>query len=319
MMRARLRRRPSSAAEWFAARQGSADPTLERQFHAWLAEDASHGEEYALCEITWEVSQDAARQALVPRRPDEGRHRTMSRAALAAAAAAAAMAAVVWLWPPASQTYATVAGEQRTLVLDDGSHVTLNTRSRIVVRLARRARTVALQEGEAFFDVSKDASRPFTVSTALGSARAVGTRFDVHLDEGRLLVTTAEGRVFVKGIGSSEGENVDAGSRASLGQGTPGVVVEPANLGAELGWLSRRLEADDAPLGEVLQAFSRYTSLPVHAATPAIAALRVSAVLRTGDLDALQATLAGAFGLSLERHSNEWLVVDPKVHLMPAP
>jgi transmembrane sensor len=312
-----FRIRPRSAAEWFAARQGGANPKLERKFHAWLAQNPSHGEEYALCEITWEVSHDAARQtpAPVPRWSNDGYR---FRAGWVVAAAAA-MGAVVWLWPPASQTYATVAGEQRTLVLEDGSHVTLNTRSRIVVRLARRARTVVLEQGEAFFEVSKDASRPFTVNTAVGSARAVGTRFDVYLDDERLLVTTAEGRVFVEGIGSGDGRNVDAGSRASLRQGTPGVKVEPANLGAELGWLGRRLEADNAPLGDVLRTFSRYTSLPVRAATPAIAALRVSAVLRTGDIDALQATLAGAFGLSLERHSNEWVVIDPKMHLTPAP
>lgn len=307
-----FRRRPRSAAEWFAARLADPDPQLERRFHAWLAQNASHGEEYALCEIAWEVSHGAARQMTVPvtRWAEGGRNRF--RAGVLAAAAAAA-AAVVWYWPPAPLSYATLAGEQRTLVLEDGSHVTLNTRSRIMVRLERRARTVVLQQGEAYFEVSKDASRPFTVKSAVGSARAVGTRFDVYLDDGRLLVTTAEGRVFVKSVDSGAGENVDAGSRASLGQGIPGVVVEPANLGAELGWLSRRLEADNAPLGEVLQAFSRYTSLPVRAATPAIAALRVSAVLRTGDIDALQATLAGAFGLNLEHRTNEWVVIDPKM------
>ena len=313
-----FRRRPRSAAEWFAARQGRASPKLERQFHVWLAQNPSHGEEYALCEITWEVSHDAARQTPVPALHGSNDGRVRFRAGWAAAAAAA-MGVLVWWWPPASQTYTTVAGEQRMLVLEDGSHITLNTRSRIVVRLARRARTVVLEEGEAFFEVAKDASRPFTVNTAIGSARAVGTRFDVYLDDARLLVTTAEGRVFVEGIGSGDGENVDAGSRASLRQGTRGVVVEPANLGAELGWLSRRLEADNAPLGDVLRAFSRYTSLPVRAATPAIAALRVSAVLRTGDSDALQATLAGAFGLGLERRASEWVVIDPKMRLIPAP
>jgi ferric-dicitrate binding protein FerR (iron transport regulator) len=48
--------------------------------------------------------------------------------------------------------------------------------------------------------------------------------------------------------------------------------------------------------------------LPVRPASAAVGALRVSAVLRTGDLAALRATLAEAFGLRIERQDGAYVV-----------
>jgi len=309
-----LRRgRKRTAAEWFAGRLGGSDVKLDRQFDAWLAEDPSHGEEYALCEITWEVSQDAAKEIQEPiNRVRAPGWAVVMRRAAAFASIVAAVAVVVWFWPPATLAFATAAGEQRTLVLEDGSRVTLNTRTRITVRFARHARDVVLEGGEAFFEVSKDVSRPFTVRTSIGSARAIGTRFNVYVEEHQVFVTIVDGSVLVEGVGSGNDVLVGTGRRAELRAGTARAVVEPADLNTSLGWLSRRLEVNNAPLADVLRDFSRYTSLPLNADTPAVAALRVSAVLRTGDLGALQATLKGAFGLDIERRNGELLVFDPK-------
>lgn len=305
-------RRPRTAAQWFAARLGDTDAELDRRFHEWLLQDPAHGEEYALCEITWEVSHDAAKEMPEPKLSPRARRAVLPRRAAAFALTAAAVAVAVWFWPPATLAYSTAAGEQRTVVLNDGSRVTLNTRTRIVVRFARREREVTLQEGEAFFEVSKDASRPFTVRTSLGSARAVGTRFNVYLADRYLSVITEEGKVLVEGVAAGNAVLVAAGRHAELRAGMSRAVVEPADLNVALGWLTRRLEVDNAPLDQVLRDFSRYTNLPLRAGTPSIAALRVSAVLRTGDLDALRATLRGAFGLEVEQRGGELLVVDPR-------
>ena len=304
------RRRPTTAAEWFTARRGGSNPRLDRQFQAWLAKDGTHGEEYALCEIIWEVSGEAAHQVPEPRRLPHAAA-SLHRRAAALAIAATAAGLVIWFWPSATQTWATAPGEQRTLLLEDGSSVTLNTRTRIAVRFTHREREIVLQGGEAYFDVARDSSRPFTVRTSLGSAHAVGTRFNVYLADRRLAVTTEEGRVLVANAATNSGVLVEAGRQAELRPGMPRAIVEPADLTATLNWLTRRLEVDDEPLGSVLEDFSRYTTTPIRADTPAIAALRVSAVLRTGDVAALEATLKGAFGLTLERRGSELVVAAP--------
>jgi transmembrane sensor len=304
-------KRPSTAAEWFAARRGGAEARLDRQFQEWLAEHASNAEDYALCEIAWEVSREAADQVPIPA-PKSRVARTFLIGALASGMAAALAALVIWFWPAPTQTWATAPGEQRTLVLDDGSRVTLNTRTSIEVRLARGTRDVTLNEGEVFFEVTKDPARPFIVHTALGSTRVLGTRFNVYLEQDRLSVTTEEGKVFVDGTTPGHGVVVTAGRQAELRSGGSAVLVKDADLSTALNWLTQRLEADNASLGSLLSDFSRYTTLPVRAETADIAAMRVSGVLRTGDLESLAATLKGALDLQLDQRKDEYVVVRMK-------
>jgi transmembrane sensor len=305
------RRRPKSAAQWFAARRANTDPAFERQFERWLAQERSHGEEYAVCEILWEVSADAARGLPKPARARRSRE-WFARLGAAFAASGVLVLLSIWLWTPSSQRWSTGAGEQRTLVLDDGSRVRLNTRTRIDVRFASRSREVVLDGGEAFFEVAKDSSRPFTVRTPLGYARAVGTHFNIYLVDHRLAVTTEEGAVLVAAPSADNGVLVTVGRRAELRAGMPRASVAMANLTRDLDWMTQRLEVDDVPLESVLSDFSRYTVTPVRADTREIAALRVSAVLRTGDMAALAATLKGALGLELEHRGDEIIVVAAK-------
>lgn len=299
---------PASAAQWFAARRGATDSRREQAFQQWLRGNPANAEAYALCEIAWAVSGDAARQAQSAQRVDA---RTLNRRLPFAAAAAIALIAAgagFWYWPTPWQDWRTTVGEQRALVLEDGSRVMLNTRTHIQVRLTRQHRDVRLIDGEAYFEVAKDAARPFTVHTALGSARAIGTRFNVYLEHSHLAVTTAEGRVLVNGAAGS-GVFVDAGNQAQIDPQSSRASVSRANVSSVLNWRSQQIEADDMPLARVLQEFSRYTGLPVRAGTDAIGALRVCAVLRTGDLDALRATLNGAFGLTIRQRGNEYVVL----------
>jgi transmembrane sensor len=307
-----FRRAPRTAAEWFALRRELRTPRLERHFERWLGADPANAEEYALCEIAWEVSRPAAQQ-LAPGLAIVSRHAAGRRWAIGAAAVVASAvlvaAGLTWFRPAQTQVLSTAVGELRTVVLDDGSRLSLNTRTLVEVRLTRRTREVTLERGEAFFVVAKDAARPFIVRTRFGSAQALGTRFNVYLTEGRLALTTEEGRVLLASTRTGSSVVVTAGRRAELAAGSGTPRVSAANLATTLDWMNQRLEVDDVPLGAVLEDFSRYTRLPVRAASADIAAMRVTAVLRTGDIEALEATLRGAFGLTLERRGEEYLVI----------
>jgi transmembrane sensor len=305
------RKRPSTAAEWFAARCRGADARLDRQFQEWLAASPSHGEEYALCEIVWEVSREAAEREPVPP-PKRRISRPLVLGALASGMAVALAGLVIWFRPAPAQTWATAPGEQRTLVLDDGSRVTLNTRTSIEVRIAHGSRDVTLRDGEAFFEVTKDPERPFTVHTRIGSSRVLGTRFNVYLDRDHLTVTTEQGKVLVDGNVPGHGVVIGAGKQAELWSGASTALVKDVDVSTTLNWLTQRLEADNAPLSTLLSDFSRYSTLPVRAENAQIAALRVSAVLRTGDLDSLAATLKGALNLELVQRDGEYVVVPMK-------
>lgn len=124
--------------------------------------------------------------------------------------AAAVLVAVIPLWytlagrEAQSIHYATVAGEQRTITLADGSRVTLNTRTGLEALIGRDRREVVLESGEAFFEVAHDPMRPFRVLTSLGIVSVLGTRFTVYDRLRSVEVTTEKGLVRVSSAGLPE-------------------------------------------------------------------------------------------------------------------
>ncbi|WPP50349.1 FecR family protein [Catalinimonas niigatensis] len=96
----------------------------------------------------------------------------------------------------------TQKGEKLTVKLPDGTMVKLNSNSILVFPAAfdTYKRYVKL-EGEAFFDVVKDADRPFTIMSDHVQTKVLGTSFNVRAydDEADLLVAVVSGEVSVKG------------------------------------------------------------------------------------------------------------------------
>src|SRR3546814_1431529 len=74
--------------------------------------------------------------------------------------------------PPPGTRYATLAGERRTIELDDGSRLTLDTQTVLVERYSTRERRVDPQQGQAQFEVQGDPARPFVVHASGGPVTA---------------------------------------------------------------------------------------------------------------------------------------------------
>lgn len=100
------------------------------------------------------------------------------------------------------------AGSKLTLHMDDGSIIKLNAGSRIRFpeKFSATAREVYL-EGEAFFEVVKDRTRPFTVHTGSLQTTVHGTSFNINAypEKKQIEVALVTGKVAVK---DEENENV---------------------------------------------------------------------------------------------------------------
>jgi len=97
-----------------------------------------------------------------------------------------------------STIYQTKVGGTETVMLKDGSVITLNTDTLISVALVDTERRVLLEHGEAYFDVAKDKSRPFIVLVGDKNVMAVGTSFNIKHRTGATNVTVTEGIVKVE-------------------------------------------------------------------------------------------------------------------------
>jgi len=225
----------------------------------------------------------------------------------AAAAAAVAVTAGVSLGMGAS-SYSTQRGEVRLLPLADGSVVTLNTNSEIVVRLGRTARTVQLLRGEALFDVAKDAKRPFTVTASDTVVRAVGTSFAVRsLRSEPVQVLVREGAVdMFRQEQQLTPLRVPANARAvSLEVPYPSVklvdvALDDTAIARHLAWRQGMISFEGASLSNAVTEFNRYSDVQITVDDPTIAGRTVTGLFSIHNPVGFARSVALSLNLKIE-------------------
>jgi transmembrane sensor len=100
-----------------------------------------------------------------------------------------------------AEVYVTEASQKRTVILSDGSLVTLNGGSTLSFNTKGKRREARLS-GEAYFDVKHIADRPFYVNTSQIEIKVLGTAFNVksYSDEDAVETTLIRGKVTVKNL-----------------------------------------------------------------------------------------------------------------------
>jgi transmembrane sensor len=205
----------------------------------------------------------------------------------------------------AAEQYVTAVGEQRTVQLPDGSAVTLNTATRIQVRLGSEERRIDMASGEAYFVVAKDPSRPFVVKVGEKSLTAVGTQFSVRRSSADLAVLVTEGRVRLSALRPDRPglpATLDAGTVARTTNSE--VQIRPASeseVEQLLSWRSGFLIFHDTPLEDAVAEFNRYQRHKLVIADRSIATIRIGGKFRYANIDAFLALLQQGFPISVER------------------
>jgi transmembrane sensor len=226
--------------------------------------------------------------------------------ALAASVLVVIGVAVTWQSVRAPD-YHTGVGALQAVPLSDGSRVTLNTNTNLHVDVTPTERRVKLEQGEAFFEVAKDPSRPFIVSAGDRRVVAVGTQFSVRREGDELRVLVTEGVVRLENAaGSDAAQSQSLGSAASDEMLLPAGTVARADADAVmvrersvaeveqlLSWRSGRLIFDKTPLAEAVAEFNRYNTRQVVIEDPRIAAIPVGGNFRATNVDAFVRLIAG--------------------------
>lgn len=213
-------------------------------------------------------------------------------------------------WFPGGDRYRTQVGEVRVIPMSDGSVVTLNTQSEIVVRYSSAERYIELVHGEALFDVAKNNMRPFIVRTGSTQVRAVGTCFNVRaLPNQPVQVLVREGIVEVKrpDVAVAPTVLVAMNSRAIAPQDAPIVAkpVETAEVGRELAWRVGRLAFHGETLAEAASQFARYSDVRIRIDDPEVANQKVTGLFVSTDPVGFANAVAVSFDLHTEIGDNQ--------------
>jgi len=197
-------------------------------------------------------------------------------------------------------------GRRDTLTLGDGSRVVLNAGSRLryATDIARGSRDVYL-EGEAYFEVTHRAARPFRVHTRGGVAHDLGTRFTVRAypELPRLEVVVAEGRVSLRRDVAAATDSVilAAGQLGRLeATGSPTVQSGVDTL-AFLGWTRGALVLEGLTLAEAVPQLERRFDVEIRVDDPALASRRLFARFRDETLAQVLDALSLALGARYDR------------------
>jgi transmembrane sensor len=307
------------ASAWFSklnTRQVSSD-TLEG-FRVWR-QGEGHREAYAEVERAWRRSSalegeayatDAVAEAIA--RGRARRAATGTRAWRPFALIGVGLLLVISLGVGVAvqsglfgRSYVTGVGEQRLVQLDDGSHIRLDTDTRLVVQLSGARRVVRLERGQALFEVAHDAARPFIVEAGAADVRALGTQFDVRRDAGHVQVTLLQGRIEVRrgsdagavAVVLHPGEQVVANG----GLGRPG----PIDVAAATSWTDGRLLFHAIPLRQAIAEMNRYSRRRIVLAAPGLADEAVTGAFDTTNIDGFVSAVSGLHALRVERDDKE--------------
>ncbi len=195
--------------------------------------------------------------------------------------------------PPAASAareFSTARGQRLELRLADGTRVTLGPASRLAVPAAygvaeRRVRL----DGEGYFDVVHDSTRPFAVRARYALARDLGTRFVVRAREGEpaVRVVVAEGQVALGATATpAHGAAVlTPGELARLDSAGVASVVRGVDLDRYLAWTRGRLVFDRTPLPEAIAELGRWYDVDMVLGAPALAAGEVTVTFENESLN----------------------------------
>ena len=294
---------PDSAEQWLARLLDPDCTDADREaFERWRAASPAHASAYAEAEQLWRLSAQAidddpdlaaaAQRALRPSAPRRTRYRWAAAAVAVAALLVVALLVVpAWLSPqaPAGTVYRTAIGQQRTISLKDGSHILLDTHSVVRVRYSDRIRRVDLLRGRAQFSVHGDEHWPFVVHARNGTVTALGTRFQVRLDDDKVDVTLLHGKLAIATRVDGNVRHASLISRQQLNFDRAGVIgpVQPTDMAQARGWTAGKLFVHDWRLPRLLTAMNRYSTTQLVIGDASLDKLRISGVFHVGDQQTL--------------------------------
>ena len=201
-------------------------------------------------------------------------------------------------------------GEYAEHTLADGSHISLNTDTRLEIAFTAQVREITLLAGEALFTVAKDPDRPFVVNAGSRRITAVGTAFVVRLGDEDVEVSVTEGVVAVSSItirAADVGPSVDSAEPIQLREKQtlklrvnenekalqPDIrPISDNDLRHKLAWREGLLYFYRSPLTEVVSEVSRHTGMRISILDPELQQREFDGLFRVGETELLLEALS---------------------------
>jgi transmembrane sensor len=316
-----------AAVRWYMRMREAAPDAPERTtFEVWLMTDRRHQAAYQMVESTMEDFSSTERlkalsSAMSQKQYFEQSARRKKLSKLGSGLAVMLLCVglgffgrsqyVQWqALPLSTQVHTTSVAQLSKQTLADGSVITANANTTMEIVYYRHQRLIKLSRGEAIFEVTKDAQRPFVVETPQAKVTVLGTRFAVNQLSKKVRISVDHGRVQVeRADGSEQTLILRNGEVAEIEQAAAPHKVN-RNAADSFSFISGRIVFDRADMFEVADTLSRYRNPPVHAAFAAETP-KVNAVLKISELERFISTLPQSVPVTV-KPKQDAMVIAPK-------
>lgn len=305
------------AAEWFALLSSDAVAESDRsRWQRWLEASPEHRSAWRRVES---ISRRFESLPVGPARAalnaaGRGRRQALKTFVLFCAAGAAGWHGVrTASWREWMADNRTGVGERREIALADGTRVWLNTASAIDIEYGSALRRIELLAGEILVETAPDTAippRPLEVDTGHGRLQALGTRFDVRLEDGACHLAVFDGAVEIRSaVAGSAVRILRAGQQTRFTR--DGIDAPVAADTGRAAWARGLLLADDMRLGDFVAELSRYRRGYLGCA-PGVANLRIVGAFPLGDTDRVLAALESTLPVKIHAVLPWWVTVGPR-------
>jgi len=163
-------------------------------------------------------------------------------------------------------TYSTKPGVKSSLILSDGSKITLNagTSIRYIQNFVGDTREIFL-EGEAFFEVAHDTLKPFIVHTQDITTKALGTSFNIRANSSeKIAISLVNGKVEVKSQEVQEfidfltpGEQVNTFAKGNSWE------KDAFDQEVVIAWINQTIIFDETPIAEAIKILENWFGVTI--------------------------------------------------------
>lgn len=315
-----------TAAAWFYRLQDMESDHPDRsRFETWLLENTAH--QAAFQEVE-EISRKLNSMHEVGKLSSALKHQQLnkrsSRIKTSITVLGFALCAILghlgyqhWQTQPLSQLSASAnVGQTRTQQLEDGSTLTINSKSQLEITYYRDKRLVKLKHGEVIFEVVPDANRPFIVDSGSTRITVLGTRFAVNRLSNMVRVSVDHGRVQVASQQNSASERnqpiivTDQQVAEVLQQRQPVRVNRSAEDG--FSFAQGVVTFDNAGIEEITETLARYREAPILLQHADMVPQKISARVSAQNIEAFLSRLPKLMPVKVNTESGQTIVSGQK-------
>lgn len=244
-------------------KENQENPFIKAEINIWQRKSPEHARAWMSAQKVWsltgQLSDDIARNTLPI---NDNKKPLLTRRAIATGgiAACAAVLAAPLIQDYVIADYHTNIGESRNISLNDGTKIYLDTNSSIIVKVNDKIRSVELLSGRAWFDVTKDVTRPFIVNAKDVVVKVLGTKFDTSMNKHQISVNLAQGlvRLIYKDKSGNKELNLTNGTGFIFDRINRSGILRNVSANIMCAWRYGKLITEGASISEIAQDIRPY-------------------------------------------------------------